>query len=124
MQTKINPQRFAGQEMTLAPLARGQSMVLLAGFRIGRVSYAAGAEAKSSWLWSLTGPYCGSVPGTLPMCGEARTLGDAKLQLRHSFDVWLHWALQQDGPVYWHWTEATPACATAGFGDQVLAASG
>lgn len=109
MHTLVNPQRFMGQEMALAPLSRGQSVVILAGFRIGRVSHAPGSEGKSSWLWSLTGPHCSAAPGDLRMCGEARTLGEAKLQLRHSFDIWLRWALEQDGPVYWHWTEATPA---------------
>lgn len=113
MQTTVNPQRFMGQEIALAPLARGQSMVLLAGFRIGRVSHAVGNGGSSHWLWSLTGPHCNAVPHTLRMCGEARTLGEAKLQLRQAFDDWLNWALEQNGPVYWHWTEATPACACA-----------
>ena len=111
MQTIVNPHRFMGREMALAPLARGQSVVMLAGFRIGRISHAALPEGKSSWLWSLTGPHCSAACGGLRLCGEARTLGEAKLQLRRSFDEWLRWALQQDGTVHWHWTEATPACA-------------
>ncbi len=109
MQTMINPQRFMGQEMALAPLARGQSMVLMAGFRIGRISHTIGQQGNSRWLWSLTGPHCGAMPDGLGMCGEARTLGEAKLHLRHAFDSWLCWALEQDGPVHWHWTEAPPA---------------
>ena len=40
------------------------------------------------------------------MCGEATTLADAKLQLRHVFDIWLGWAMEQQGLVQWHWTEA------------------
>jgi hypothetical protein len=112
LQTSVNPRRFVAQEISLCPLARGQSAVTLGGLRIGRVSHAAAGEGKSRWLWSLTGPHCDSLPQRIamdvPMCGEAATLADAKLQLRHAFDVWLSWALEQEGPVHWHWTEAVP----------------
>lgn len=111
MQTMVNPQRFMGQEMALVPLARGQSVVMLAGFRMGRISHASLPDGKSTWYWSLTGPHCATSPSDLRMCGEARTLGQAKLALRHSFDGWLGWALHQEGPIYWHWTEAMPARA-------------
>lgn len=112
MQTTVNPTRFVAQEISLCPLARGQSAVVLGGLRIGRVSHAAG-EDRITWLWSLTGPHCDGVPAGLPMCGEAATLSEAKLQLRHSFDAWLSWALDQDGPVHWHWTEAAAPRAAA-----------
>lgn len=108
MNTTVNPQRFLAQEITLCPLSRGQSAVALGGLRIGRVSHAITGEGRSTWLWSLTGPSCSSLPVALPMCGEAATLADAKLQLRHVFDTWLSWALEQEGPVHWHWTEAPP----------------
>lgn len=107
MQTMVNPTRFVAQEISLCPLSRGQSAVVLGGLRIGRVSHAPAAEGRLSWLWSLTGPHCDGVPSGLPMCGEAATLAEAKLQLRHAFDAWLSWALDQQGPVHWHWTEAT-----------------
>lgn len=116
MQTMVNPHRFMGQEMALAPLARGQSVVVVAGFRIGRVSHMVGPEGRAVWLWSLTGPHCSATPDGLCVCGEARTLGEAKLQLRHAFDSWLCWALDQPAPVLWHWTEAPPAGRP---GDQV-----
>ena len=51
------------------------------------------------------------MPQHVPMCGEAASLAEAKLQLRHAFDGWLSWALEQDGPVHWHWTEAAPGRA-------------
>lgn len=124
MHTTVNPHRFIGQEMALTPLSRGQSAVLLAGFRIGRVSHVAGAEGKSTWLWSMTGPHCSAALATLRMCGEASSLANAKLQLRHSFDQWLSWALEQEGPVYWHWTEAAPARSVRSDETQALAASG
>lgn len=108
MHTTVNPQRFLSQEITLCPLSRGQSAISLGGLRIGRISHAVTGEGKATWLWSLTGPSCGSLPGDLTMCGESTNLADAKLQLRHSFDIWLRWALEQDGPVQWHWTEAPP----------------
>lgn len=123
MQTMVNPTRFVAQEISLCPLARGQSAVVLGGLRIGRVSHAPG-EDRITWLWSLTGPHCDGVPAGLPMCGEAATLSEAKLQLRHSFDAWLGWALDQQGPVHWHWTEASaprPA-ADESPGGQLLAA--
>jgi hypothetical protein len=107
LQTMVNPTRFVAQEISLCPLSRGQSAVVLGGLRIGRVSHAPAAEGRLSWLWSLTGPHCDGVPSGLPTCGEAATLTEAKLQLRHSFDAWLGWALDQQGPVHWHWTEAT-----------------
>lgn len=106
MHTTVNPTRFVAQEMSLCPLSRGQSAIVLGGLRIGRVSHAPGGE-RLSWLWSLTGPHCEGIPSGLPMCGEAATLAEAKLQLRHSFDAWLSWALDQEEPVHWHWTEAT-----------------
>ena len=112
MQTLINPQRFAGSELALAPLARGQSAAMLAGFRIGRISHAVSRDGQTSWLWSLTGPHCAAALGALLTCGETRSLGEAKIQLRQAFDVWLNWALAQNGPVYWHWTEAGAACGT------------
>lgn len=108
MQTTVNPRRFVAQEVSLCPLSRGQSAVTLGGLRIGRVSHAPAGEGKSMWLWSLTGPHCGSLPPDAKMCGEAMTLAEAKLQLRHAFDRWLSWALEQEGPVHWHWTEAAP----------------
>jgi hypothetical protein len=108
MQTTVNARRFVGQEISLCPLSRGQSAVILGGLRIGRVSHAALGEGKSKWLWSLTGPHCGGLPEGVRMCGEAPGLAEAKQQLRHSFDCWLAWALEQDGPVHWHWTEAAP----------------
>lgn len=108
MHTTVNPQRFLAQELSLSPLARGQSAVVLGGLRIGRVSHAVSDEGKTSWLWSLTGPSCGSMPEDFATCGQAATLVDAKLQLRHAFDTWLVWALAQQGPVQWHWTEAAP----------------
>ncbi len=108
MNTTVNPKRFLAQEMSLCPLSRGQSAVSLGGMRIGRVSHAVTGEGKSTWLWSLTGPSCNSMPVALPTCGDAASLADAKLQLRHAFDTWLRWALEQEGPVQWHWTEATP----------------
>ncbi len=107
MHTMVNPQRFIAQEISLSPLARGQSAVVLGGVRIGRVSHAPTGEGKSVWLWSLTGPSCNSMPEVMITCGEASTLADAKLALRHAFDGWLRWALAQEGPVHWHWTEAT-----------------
>ena len=114
MQTTVNPRRFVGQDVSLCPLSRGQSAVVLGGLRVGRVSHVpAGAGSKMSWLWSLTGPYCGSMPAAQVMCGEAATLADAKLQLRRAFDNWLGWALEQEGPVHWHWTEATPQRSAA-----------
>lgn len=116
MHTTVNPQRFQAQELSLSPLARGQSAVVLGGLRIGRVSHAVSGEGKTSWLWSLTGPSCGSMPEDLCMCGQAATLADAKLQLRHVFDTWLAWALAQQGPVHWHWTEAAPARRQEGEG--------
>lgn len=109
MDTTVNPQRFQAQDISLSPLARGQSAVLLGGLRIGRISHAVSGEGKTSWLWSLTGPSCGNMPDDICMCGEANSLATAKLQLRHAFDVWLAWALAQPGPVHWHWTEAAPA---------------
>ncbi len=124
MQTMVNPRRFMGQEMALAPVARGQSVVLLAGFRIGRVSHALGPSGSSHWYWSLTGPHCSAAPDGVPQCGEARTLGEAKLALRRAFDGWLNWALEQDGPVYWHWTEAPPGGPTGQGPGETLAASG
>lgn len=108
MQTTVNPQRFIGQDMSLNPLARGQSAIVIAGLRVGRISHAVSGEGKTSWMWSLTGPSCTSMPHELVTCGEAANLSDAKLQLRHAFDGWLHWALAQDGPVHWHWMEAPP----------------
>lgn len=121
MNTTVNPQRFQAQEISLSPLARGQSAVVLGGLRIGRVSHAVNGEGKTSWLWSLTGPSCSSYPREICMCGEALTLADAKLQLRHAFDSWLVWALEQDGPVQWHWTEARPERAASKEGDAALA---
>lgn len=111
MHTTVNPQRFHAQDISLSPLARGQSAVVLGGLRIGRVSHAISGEGKTSWLWSLTGPSCSAMPEDLCMCGAAANLSDAKLQLRHAFDTWLAWALAQDGPVHWHWTEAAPGRA-------------
>ena len=108
MQTTVNPRRFLSQEVSLCPLARGQSAVTLGGLRIGRISHAALGEGKSMWLWSLTGPHCECLPEQSANCGSAPTLAEAKLQLRHAFDCWLRWALEQDGPVHWHWTEAQP----------------
>lgn len=108
MQTTVNPRRFIGQEVVLCPLSRGQSAVTLGGLRIGRVSHAPASERKTSWHWSLTGPHCEGVPEGVAMCGEAASLAEAKLQLRHAFDSWLGWALEQEGPVHWHWTEAAP----------------
>lgn len=105
----VNPRRFVAQEVTLCPLSRGQSAVTLGGLRIGRVSHVPAGEGKSLWHWSLTGPHCESLAPGVPMCGEATGLSEAKLQLRHAFDCWLRWALEQDGPVHWHWTEAGPA---------------
>lgn len=121
MHTTVNPQRFQAQEIQLSPLARGQSAVVLAGLRIGRVSHAVSGEGKTTWLWSLTGPSCSSMPQDLPMCGESKTLADAKLQLRHAFDTWLGWALSQEGPVQWHWTEAAPQRAANKDGGLALA---
>lgn len=106
MHSTVNPQRFQAQDISLSPVARGQSAVLLAGLRIGRISHAVNGEGKTTWLWSLTGPSCASMPEELGTCGEANTLAVAKLQLRHAFDTWLAWAMAQDGPVHWHWTEA------------------
>ena len=114
MHSTVNPQRFQGQEISLSPLARGQSAVVLGGLRIGRVSHAVSGAGKSSFLWSLTGPSCNAMPAEIRMCGEAKALADAKLQLRHAFDTWLHWALRQDEPVQWHWTEAVPGPAGSG----------
>lgn len=108
MHTMVNPQRFVAQEISLSPLSRGQSAIVLGGLRIGRVSHATSGEGKSTWLWSLTGPSCNSMPDVLRTCGEAATLAEAKLALRHAFDGWLSWALEQDGPVHWHWMEAMP----------------
>jgi hypothetical protein len=121
LDTTVNPQRFQAQELQLSPLARGQSAVLLGGLRIGRVSHAVSGEGKTTWLWSLTGPSCTSKPQDLVMCGEAKTLAEAKLQLRHSFDSWLGWALSQNGPVHWHWTEAAPERGARPNGDLALA---
>ena len=102
MHTTVNPQRFQGQEISLSPVARGQSAVVLGG--------------------SLTGPSCNAMPDDIRMCGEAAALADAKLQLRHAFDTWLHWALNQEGPVQWHWTEAGPQrAAKEDGGDYALA---
>jgi hypothetical protein len=56
------------------------------------------------------------------MCGESPALADAKLQLRHAFDTWLHWALNQEEPVQWHLTEAAPQRGANGeSGDYALA---
>lgn len=108
MQTTVNPQRFGAQEISLSPLSRGQSAVLLGGLRIGRISHAVNGEGRTSWMWSLTGPCCANMPVDLCTCGEENSLSAAKLQLRHAFDTWLAWALAQPGPVHWHWTEAAP----------------
>jgi hypothetical protein len=108
LQTTVNPRRFVAQEVSLCPLSRGQSAVVLGGLRIGRISHAVTGEGKTKWHWSLTGPHCESLPSVADTCGEAATLSDAKLQLRHAFDGWLRWALEQEGPVHWHWTEAAP----------------
>ena len=122
MHTTVNPQRFMAQEISLSPLARGQSAVVLGGLRIGRVSHALSGEGKTTWLWSLTGPSCSSMPEELCMCGESLTLADAKLQLRHSFDAWLSWAMAQEGPVQWHWTEAAAQRAITTGGDDLALA--
>ena len=117
MHTTVNPQRFQAQEIALSPVARGQSAVILGGVRIGRVSHALSGEGKTTWLWSLTGPSCSSMPQELRMCGETTTLAEAKLQLRHAFDTWLSWATAQEGPVQWQWTGATAQREGTGEGD-------
>lgn len=122
MHTTANPQRFSAQEISLSPLARGQSAVELGGLRIGRIGHAVSGEGKTSWLWSLTGPSCGSMPEDACMCGEANTLSAAKRQLHHAFDVWLAWALSQPGHVLWHWREAAPGRVTDREDDGVAAA--
>lgn len=124
MHTMVNPQRFIAQEISLSPLSRGQSAVVLGGVRIGRVSHAITGEGKSTWLWSLTGPSCNSMPEQLNTCGESNTLAEAKLAMRHAFDGWLRWALEQDGPVHWHWTEAAPARKTLETEGEKLALAG
>lgn len=124
MQTTVNPRRFVAQEISLCPLSRGQSAVVLGGLRIGRVSHAPHVADKAPWLWSLTGPHCDGLPAEVRMCGDAATLAEAKLQLRHSFDGWLRWALQQEGPVHWHWTEAAPERQTEEHGGGNLALAG
>ncbi len=122
MQTTVNPHRFVSQDVSLCPLSRGQSAVTLGGLRIGRISHAPVGEGKSVWLWSLTGPHCESLPSDVKMCGESTTLAGAKLQLRHAFDCWLAWALEQEGPVHWHWTEAAPEKSTPGHGGKLALA--
>lgn len=87
--------------------------MVLGGLRIGRVSHAVSGEGKTSWLWSLTGPSCCSMPQEIVMCGESNALADAKLELRQAFDTWLRWALVQDAPVQWHWTEAAAETSQA-----------
>jgi len=99
LNTTVNPQRFQAQEISLSPLARGQSAVVLGGLRIGRISHAVSGEGKASWMWSLTGPSCSATPADFRMCGEAPVLAEAKLQMRHAFDSWLVWAMEQPGPV-------------------------
>ncbi len=111
MYTTINPRRFLGQELTLSPLARGQSAVLLDGLRIGRISHAPDPEKREVWLWTLTGPHCDSIPANMPVVGEAATLTEAKLKLRSSFDAWLRGALEKGEAVRWHWLEAGPHCS-------------
>lgn len=121
MNTTVNPQRFQAQEISLSPLARGQSAVVLGGLRIGRISHVVSGEGKASWMWSLTGPSCSVTPADFRMCGEAPVLAEAKLQMRHAFDSWLVWAMEQPGPVQWHWTEAAPAARRREDSDLPLA---
>lgn len=109
LHTTINPRRFLGKEVTLSPLARGQSAVLLDGLRIGRVSHVPDPEKREVWLWTLTGPYCDSLAANVPVLGEATTLTEAKTKLRASFDIWLRSALEKDEAVRWHWLEAGPS---------------
>ena len=56
-------------------------------------------RGATRWLWTITGPHCASagVAGS----GEAPDLKAARLALRTSFQCWLTWALEQEGPVAW-----------------------
>ena len=122
MQTTVNPRRFVAQEISLCPLSRGRSAVTLDGLRIGCVSHAPLGEGKSKWMWSLTGPHRGGLPKAVRLCGEAASLTEAKHQLRQSFGCWLVWALEQDGPVHWHWTKAAPGRSPAEGGGRAALA--
>ena len=97
MPTTVNPQRFQAVEISLSPIARGQSAANLGGLRIGHVSHAVSCEGRTTWLWSLTGPCCSGMPQDLIMCGEATTLADAKQQLRRGYETWLCRAMEQQG---------------------------
>lgn len=109
MYTTINPRRFIGQEVTLSPLARGQTAVLLDGLRIGRITHAPNGEKREVWLWTLTGPHCDSLSENVQVLGEAATLTEAKMRLRSAFDIWLRGALEKGEAIRWHWLEAGPS---------------
>lgn len=114
MQSTVNPRRFVGQPVLLHQGSGGDYVAVADGLRVGRIArVATEPSSKECWLWALTGPHCGWPVEGSAVSGMAASHVAARQLVTRSFEAWLSWALTQDGPVHWHWTEAAgPALYT------------
>ena len=106
MHSSVNPRRFIGEPVLLHSATRHDFIAVADHLRVGRISRIAAEQGGESWLWTLTGPHCGWAVAGTAVSGFAANPVAARQQLTRSFEAWLGWALAQDGPVHWHWTEA------------------
>lgn len=116
MHSSVNPRRFIGRPVLLHHSSPRDISAVADGLRVGRITQI-GQGKPEGWIWALTGPHCGwSVEGTA-VSGTAASAVAARQQLTRSFEAWLAWALVQDRPVHWHWTEAAPVLVLVAAGE-------
>ena len=95
MASSIDPLRFVGKDFVVHPTARGECSILLDGIAVGRIH-----RGPNSWNWMLEGPDMSSVAGA-SKTGEARSLAEAKTEMRGQIDKWLDWSLPRGQPAPW-----------------------
>jgi hypothetical protein len=102
----MNPARFISKPLlTIATLIGGQTApddltVMCDGVMVGRLMKVPKSFGRSTWDWTLTGPYIAPEMGV--GSGSAETKDAAKAAMRSRWDMWLTWALAQGGDVAWH----------------------
>lgn len=100
MHLRVDPRHFANEPLTLKLIGHSDYRVMIAGYAAGRIFMTMRGGMREVWLWTLTGPYCGSAD--INTSGECEMLQEARLAFRDTFDRWLAWAIRQNAEVSWH----------------------
>lgn len=88
-----------GEPLDIHPFLGEDHVAEIGGLRAGWILAGTPADSGRVWLWTLTGPSCGTA--RVNTVGGCSSLGEAKAELLGAFEQWKSWAITTPQQAVW-----------------------